>query len=669
MEVDPAELLTGLDEAQREAVTHPGGPLCIVAGAGSGKTRVLTRRIAWRCATGATDARKVLALTFTRAAAAELTARLRMLGLRDGVRAGTFHAVAWAELRARAADVGRTPPVLLDRPARLLAKVVDIDRRGVAGLAAELAWARARAIPLERYPAEAARAGRATGLDPQQVVEAGVAYAQLKRRRGVVDFDDLLEHLATTILQDPSLAATQRFRFAHLYVDELQDLNPLQHRLLEAWRGGRDDLTAVGDANQAVYGWNGSDPAFVESFTDLYPGASVLAIERNHRSTEPILDLANSLLDAGGLGGVRLVSVRGEGPVPTVHGYADDAAEARAIARAVLDAKGPGRAWGHQAVLARTNALLGPIEAAMAEVGIPVRVRGRLPFHEQPVVRAALRELGAPGRPFLEGVAVLATRLPGGEPLPGDDLDDEARTIARLVDLADRFAREHRPPDAAGFRAWLLTELDDAGEGDAVDLLTFHAAKGREWPVVHVCGLEEGLVPIARARTAAARTEERRLLYVACTRAERHLHLTWAARRSFGDGAPVERRPSPFLADLAPTLARLRSESEPVRPTSVPRPAADVLASATPVDPAAAPAAALHRWRETRSRAAGVPPTSVLPDHVLTRLARERPVDRDHLRAIPGTGPLLLAGHAEEILALLRPATLEPPSDVRRIPR
>lgn len=652
METDPDDLLVGLDEAQREAVTHPGGTLCILAGAGSGKTRVLTRRIAWRAATGLEVPGKVLALTFTRAAAAELASRLRVLGIRHGVRAGTFHAVAWAEIRARAADVGRPPPVLLDRPARLLARAVDADRTTLADLAGELAWARARVVPLERYAEEAARAGRTTNLDPQRVVEAGIAYEQLKRRRGVVDFDDLLEHLASVILRDPAFAASQRFRFAHLYVDEFQDLNPLQHRLLEAWRGDRDDLTAVGDPNQAVYGWNGSDPAFVERFTDHYPGAATLTIDRNHRSTAPILELANSLLDAGGLGGVRLRSVRGEGPLPTTRGYADDADEARAIARAVLDAKIPGRAWGHQAVLARTNGLLGPIEAALVDVGVPVRVRGRLPFHEQPVVRAALRELGTPGRPFLEGVAAIAARTGGGDvdvdELPGERPDDDAAILTRLVDLAERFSRTERRPDAGGFRAWLLTELDDEGEGDAVDLLTFHAAKGREWPVVHVCGLEDGLVPIAHARTAAARAEERRLLYVACTRAERHLHLTWAARRTFASGTPVDRRPSPMLADLAPTLAAQRAEAAPAAP-----PARAAVPDLGPVASTDAVADALRRWRARRARAAGVDPTAVLADALLERLVAAPPPDVAALRALPGGGRLVLAGFAEEVLAVL----------------
>lgn len=663
MEPAADELLQGLDDEQRAAVVHPVQPLCIVAGAGSGKTRVLTRRIAWRCATGLDHPRKVLALTFTRAAATELTTRLRVLGLREGVRAGTFHAVAWQELRARAAELGRTPPVLVDRPTRVLAAVVDQKGRALADLAGELAWARARCIPLDRYAAEAERAGRHPPGGAERVVEAGRAYADRKRKRGIVDFDDLLEHLARIIEDDPGFAATQRFRFAHLYVDEFQDLNPLQHRLLEAWRGGRPELTVVGDPNQSIYGWNGSDPAFVEAFADLYPGADVLEIARNHRSTAPILEAANALLDAGGLGGVRLESTRGEGPLPTVYGYDDDQAEARAVARAVLDAKLPGRAWGHQAVLTRTNALLGSIEAALADVGVPVRVRGRLPFHELPVVRAALRELSTPGASFVETMAAIAARLPADDARPddteppGDVVDDELATTARLVVLAEQYAREHRPPDGPGFRAYLLTELDDQGAGDAVDLATFHAAKGREWPVVHVCGLEEGLVPIARARTAAARTEERRLLYVACTRAERELHLSWAALRTFGEGTPVARRPSPMLADLAPTLQRLRDESVPTRPATLPRVVGvepdrqPELGSTLPAD--AEVAAALHAWRDRRARAAGVAPTAVLPDHVVEQLVRIRPHDLESLRALPGTGQLVLAGLGEHILALV----------------
>jgi DNA helicase-2/ATP-dependent DNA helicase PcrA len=637
----PDELLVGLDDAQREAVTTPSLPLCVLAGAGTGKTRVLTRRIAWRCATGADDPRRVLALTFTRSAATELATRLRALGLRDGVRTGTFHAVAWAEVRARAAEAGRTPPVLVDRPARLLRRVAELDAAAVAAVAGELAWIRARALPLASYPDEARRAGRAIAVDPERVVELGRRYEAEKRRRGVVDFDDLLERLAALLAGDAAYAAAQRWRFAHLYVDEFQDLNPLQHQLLEGWRGGRDALTAVGDPNQAIYGWNGSDPAFIERFADLYPGGTVVAVDRNYRSVGPVLEVTNALLDAGGLGGVRLRSFRGEGPVPVVEGYADADEEVVAVARAVLDAKVPGTSWGQQAVLARTNAQLVPTEAALRAAGVPVRVGGRSPFHERPAVRAALRELvAAPS--FAGAVARLAEGL-GREP---SDLDDDDAALLRLVELAEGYQRTQPGGDGPGFRGWLLSEVDELPAGDGVDLVTFHGAKGREWAVVHVIGVEDGLVPIARARTTAAADEERRLFYVACTRAEQRLRITWAARRSFGESEPVERKPSPFLTDLAPVLERLRDGDLPSRPAGLPR-------LGRP-DAGGDRADALRRWRATRARAAGIAPTALLPDEVLARVVEARPDDVSALAAIPGTRPLVLAGFADEVVASLR---------------
>jgi DNA helicase-2/ATP-dependent DNA helicase PcrA len=644
----PDELLAGLDDAQHLAVTTPAQPLCVLAGAGTGKTRVLTRRIAWRCATGADDPRKVLALTFTRSAATELSTRLRALGLREGVRAGTFHAVAWAEVRARAAEAGRAAPVLLDQPVRLLSRIADLDRRALAAVAGELAWIRARSLPLERYPEEASRSGRLGGpgaLDPDQVVDLGRCYEREKRTRGVVDFDDLLEQQVEALADDPGYAAAQRWRFAHLYVDEFQDLNPLQHRLLEAWRGGRDALTAVGDPNQAIYGWNGSDPAFIERFGELYPGASVVAVDCNYRSCAPVLAVANALLDAGHLGGVRLRSFRGDGPLPAVEGFADEEEELVALTRAVLDAKVPGTSWGMQAVLARTNAQLAPAEVALRAAGIPVRSRGTGSFHERPVVRAALRELsGAPS--FASAIAGLAEGLdPGLDHEPADP-DDDGAAMARLVELAERYQRTQPGADGAGFRGWLLSEVDDQRSGDGVDVLTFHGAKGREWAVVHLIGVEDGLVPSARARQPAQEAEERRLFYVACTRAEQRLRISWAARRRLGDGEPVERRPSTYLTDVAPVLAGLRAA------TVASPPPAGIRTESASVGPD--PAGKLRTWRATRARAAGIAPTALLPDDVLARVVAADPVDESALAAIPGTRPLVLAGFADEVLETLR---------------
>jgi DNA helicase-2/ATP-dependent DNA helicase PcrA len=651
--VEPDTLLAGLDPQQRLAVTIDHQPLCVLAGAGSGKTRVLTRRIAWRCATGAEDAHHVLALTFTRSAARELSVRLRALGVREGVRAGTFHAVAWSELRLRAAEAGRTAPVLIDRPVRFLARVAELDRATLAAVATELAWARARAIDLEDYPDEARRAARRTPLEPGRIVEIGHDYALEKRRRHTVDFDDLLAILADAMADDPSYAASQRWRFRHLYVDELQDLNPLQHRLLEQWRGGRPSLTAVGDPNQAIYGWNGSDPAFVERFTEHHPDGLVVEVDTNYRSTAPILTVANAVLDAGDLGGVRLRAFREGGDVPRVTGYADEGDEAIAVSRAILDAKLPTTSWGQQAVLARTNQQLDAVEAALQAAHIPTRVRGRIPFHELPAVRAALREFTSPGATLADAIGRLAVLVapagddPDGPAGSGSPDDDDP--LVQLLAYAEQYRQVHRA-DAAGFRTWLVQEADDTIGGDGVELVTFHGAKGREWRVVHVIGAEDGYVPIAWATTTAQRAEERRLFYVAITRAEDHLNITWSASRRTAGGRAATRTPSPYLREVGPVLTEL---GERERPTATPPRRLSTLSPAAP-DEDADRAASLRRWRAVRARASGVADDAVLPERVLREVARACPADVDDLARIPGTGPLLLAGLADEVLASLR---------------
>ena len=560
----PDELLVGLDPAQRHAVTTDELPLCIVAGAGSGKTRVLTRRIAWRVATARDDPRRVLALTFTRSAATELTVRLRALGLREPIRAGTFHAVAWAELRDRWSDLGRAAPTLVDRPERILARVVEAERRVITDIAAELGWARARLVDPEDYPEAAARAGRRPPVPAERLRGIAVDYAREKRRRGVVDFDDLLALLADAMDDDAEFAAAQRWRFEHLYVDEVQDLNPLQLRLLEAWRNRRPGLCCVGDPNQAIYAWNGADPSLIEHFDERVEGAAVVAVRTSYRSTPQVLTVANGILDAGELGGVRLEAVRPEGPLPVVHRYADGDEEALGVARAVVDGRLPGAPWSHQAVLARTNRQLEPVASALEAAGVPVRRDGRGRFTERTVVRAALRELGAPGADLVESMA----RLSSLADQLADDADPEAAgdvaAIRKLAELADEYRRATAGTDGLGFRSWLIANRDEAEGGDGVSVLTFHGAKGLEWPRIHVVGLEAGLVPLARATTAEAEAEERRLFYVAVTRAADVVNLSWASTRRFGAAKPSARRPSRYLVELAPVLRELVDTARPV---------------------------------------------------------------------------------------------------------
>src|SRR5436305_1090093 len=340
--MDTGELLDGLNEAQREAVTSDASPLAIIAGAGSGKTRVLTRRIAYRCLNRSADPRHVLALTFTRKAAGELSARLRRLGLRDHIAAGTFHALAYAQLRGWWADRGTQPPGLLERKGRILGRLLGRSAPGLAlDAAGEIEWAKARMIAPDAYPAAAARAGRRPPLDPPKMADLYQRYEEEKRRQRQVDFDDLLSLCSRAIENDPAFASAQRWRYQHLFVDEFQDVNPLQFRLLGAWRGNRPDLCVVGDPHQATYSWKRADPQLLRDLGQLIPGTVTVALEQNYRSSPQIIATANRILDTGAVPGLRLRATRPDGPVPTIRSLADDRSEARSIARALLDRHRP----------------------------------------------------------------------------------------------------------------------------------------------------------------------------------------------------------------------------------------------------------------------------------------------------------------------------------------
>jgi DNA helicase-2/ATP-dependent DNA helicase PcrA len=626
----------------------------------------------------------VLALTFTRKAAGELTHRLARLGLRGDATAGTFHGVAWGVLRARWGDQRREPPALLDRKGRLLngvrPKVPGRDARAVtADLATEIEWAKARMITPDTYPDAVVAAGRKPGLRAELVAEAYAAYETAKQRARLVDFDDLLALCSRAIEDDPTFAATQRWRFRHLYVDELQDVNPLQFRLLEAWRGDRYDVTAVGDPQQAIYGWNGADAGFLLDIHRYWPPAEVVQLVRSYRSTPQILDAAASVLRGARQPAQVVHAIRAEGAPPHLTGHPSDRAEAIAIARAVRLAHAPGRPWSDQAVLVRTHAQTVLLAEALRESGIPHRIRGGAAFLDRPDVRRTLRELRSATVPLGTALADLELALTLNPDAPDDADDDpdtaalalerraeEAEAIAALLRMGQDYLRLDPMGRADSFGRWLTATVQSEGDatagGDAIDVATFHAAKGLEWGVVHLAGVEEGYVPIAHARTVAARAEEARLLYVAMTRAQRELRITWAEQRTFASKV-VDRRPSPLLD---PLIARRRlqpSVAEPTGPISPPvddwaEQLAEQRAALDSIRRASTPGLdALHRWRDTAARAARVEPAAVLPDHVLARIAAARPADLAELGAIRGVGTILADRFGPAMLeALHQPA-------------
>jgi DNA helicase-2/ATP-dependent DNA helicase PcrA len=660
-------LLEGLNDAQRRAVTTDAAPLCILAGAGSGKTRVLTRRIAWRIANGSADPRHVLALTFTRKAAGELSTRLTALGVRDQVAAGTFHAIAYAQLRRRWADRGERPPTLADRKVRLLAPLLAGHRSAAvqpADVATEIEWAKARFVGPAHYEAEAAAAGRKPPLTLGVMASLYERYEEEKRRRGVVDFDDLLLLCARALENDDAFAASQRWRFRHLFVDELQDVNPVQFRLLTGWLGDRRDLCVVGDPNQAIFGWNGADAHYLTEFPTRFPGAEVVRLDDNYRSSPQILAVADAVLSGGGNADARpLRANRPEGATPTVRSWATERDEARAVVRAMRRRHTPALPWAGMAVLARTNAQLLLFEEACTAAGIPHRVRGEGPFLSQPEIRTALNELRR-----LPLTSPLSPAVADLEEMAAEAEGDRGQRLEGLV----RLAREHGALDQAAtidsFFGWLRATVggDEPGKGgNVVELATFHAAKGLEWPVVFVVGLERGLVPIAQADTPVARAEERRLLYVAVTRAEQELHCSWAERRTFG-ARTLTRSPSAYLSAIEAAV-KAASEGNPgdwrrflddgrqkLRSATTRRPA-DVRTLLESADPALFEA--LKSWRAATAKRSGVPAYVIFHDTTLAALADAKPSDRNGLLAVPGLGPVKAERYGEAVLAVLASAS------------
>jgi len=550
-------LLAGLDPEQREVALAARGPVCVLAGAGTGKTRAITYRIAYAALSGTVDPAHVLALTFTVRAAGELRGRLRQLGAGQ-VRASTFHAAALRQLNYFwPRVVGGRPPKLIDSKASLVREAAKRARvrlgaaaEGASGAladtAAEIEWAKVIQVRPDGYARAAAAAGRSAAAGPDNLAAVYAAYEELRRERHLIDFESVLE-LTAAILIDSRPAADQvRDIFRHFVVDEFQDVNPLQKLLLEAWLGDRDDLCVVGDPNQVIYSFTGATSSYLTGFTADFPGATVVRLVRDYRSTPQVVAVANQLIKSA----APLAAQRPPGPRPVLTEYPHDAAEAAGVADRVRALTAAGVPTREIAVLVRVNADTERFELALAEAGLPYVIRGAERFYERPVVRQALVLLRGAARG--EAAADSGDSLPdsvrhvltgiGLTPRPPAGLRGGAATrenwesLAAIAQLADEM-HAARPEATMGDFSAELAMRADLGHAPAVDgvtLASMHAAKGLEWDAVLLPGLVEGLMPIVHARTAQAVEEERRLLYVAVTRAREHLYLSWSPARTPG---------------------------------------------------------------------------------------------------------------------------------------
>ena len=670
-------VLAGLDPEQRAVALAARGPVCVLAGAGTGKTRAITHRIAYAAQTGVIDPARVLALTFTVRAAGELRARLRQLGGAglgtETVRAATFHAAALRQLTYFwPRVVGGRPPALLESKVALLAEAARMLRVRTApgvlpDVAAEIEWAKVLQIKPDGYEQAAARAGRMPPGGAAEVAGLYAAYEKLRRERHLIDFESVLE-LTAALLAD-SREAAEQVRDLHRYfvVDEYQDVNPLQKLLLDVWLGDRDDLCVVGDPDQTIYSFTGATHGYLTRFTAEFPGATVVRLIRDYRSTPQVVAVAGRIAGApvsvsggrqdlsgrargrgnrdrvardrgdrdegerdlqarrrgSGAPAVALVAQRPPGPEPVLASYGDELAEAAGVAAHVCSLTGAGVPPREIAVLVRVNAHMERFEQAFAEAGVPYQVRGAERFYDRPEVRQAIMLLrGALRAARAEGAggarAGRGGRIPGlasgtrgtaagdgggagdgrgtsdgrtgsgaqkvgdvwgtagGVFRPDGGLPGEVRHILSGLGLAappapasggaarqrwesltaiEQLAADMHAARPGASLADFVAELEQraalghAPVMDGVTLASMHAAKGLEWDAVILPGLVEGVMPIVHARTPEAVEEERRLLYVAVTRARERLFLSWAAAR--GPGDPPSRQRSRFLSALA----------------------------------------------------------------------------------------------------------------------
>jgi DNA helicase II / ATP-dependent DNA helicase PcrA len=589
-------VLAALDPEQREVALAVRGPVCVLAGAGTGKTRAVAHRIAYAAATGVVDPARVLAVTFTTRAAGELRGRLRSLSSQavpgaglERAQARTFHSAALRQLtHFWPLTVGGPPPQVLDTKAGLVAEAarrlrVSLSPAELRDAAAEIEWAKVTGVPPEEYPQVAAKAGRTPpgpGSDSRGTRSAARTslsrlygtYEELRRQRHLVDFESVLELTAAILAEHPEAAAAVRDRYRYFVVDEYQDVNPLQKLLLDAWLGDRDDVCVVGDPRQTIYSFAGATPSYLNGFAAEYPDATVIRLVRNYRSTPQVTALANRL---GGVLGARrpvagvpgpraggdlLVAQREAGPKPEFAEYPDELAEAAAVARRAAALTGSGRPARQIAVLVRTNAQMLPFEQALSAAGVPFLVRGTERFFDRPevrqaagLVRAAARSASADEDPSGQVRAVLSgIGLTAGPPSGRGRARERWESLEALAQFAEDFFAGSPGATLADLAAEIAAR-GDTGEAPAMDgvtLASLHAAKGLEWDVVFLAGLSDGTLPIVYAQTSEAIEEERRLLYVGITRARDLVCLSWAAARSAD--APPTRQPSRFLAEIRP---------------------------------------------------------------------------------------------------------------------
>ena len=677
------DLLGSLDPEQREVAEALRGPVRVLAGAGTGKTRAITHRIAHGVQTGVYQPEQVLAVTFTTRAAGEMRGRLRSLGA-GGVQARTFHSAALRQVRWFWPKVyGSEPPTLTESKIPLLASAsrrvqVQADQAMLRDLASEIEWAKVSNLDPEAYVRAAGEHGReVSGLDAASVAEVYEGYEEVKRSQGRMDMEDVLLCATALIADDARVAAAVHQQYRWFVVDEFQDVSPLQYTLLDLWLGGRDELCVVGDPSQTIYSFAGARSDYLLNFRRWFPKATSVELVRNYRSTPEIIRVANEVIGPQASDSIRLRAQHASGAKVEWHEAADEPAEASAVAARITSLNQRGVAFQDMAVLFRINAQSEVFEDALTAAGIPYVLRGATRFFERPEVRQAMSLLRVDARSGEDvagaalGDHVRAVMMGMGwsvaAPTARGKVRDRWESLSALVAQAETYAGTDGAT-LSGFVAEMDRRANEqhAPLAEGVTLATMHTAKGLEWEAVFCVGIQEGSLPITYAETPAAVDEERRLLYVGITRARAHLQISWALARNAGGQS--RRRPSRFLDGIRPPSATdrpagARSSGRRSRSGALCKICLRPLASANerqrgycldcPVPYDLELFENLKAWRRQRCEADEVPAYVVFSDATLEAIAEIRPSTREALLAVKGVGPGKLERYGADVLQIL----------------
>jgi DNA helicase II / ATP-dependent DNA helicase PcrA len=616
--VDERAIFDDLNTEQRRAVEHVRGPVCILAGAGSGKTTTITRRIANQVASGAFEPDQILAVTFTDKAAGEMAARLAALGA-SGVAARTFHSAALAQLRAFR---GETPGKILASKALSLRYIGNsLPRpyrfRPAADLATEVEWAKNRRLTPESYRASLGR--HEPPIPPDLMARVFRDYERRKAEAGYIDFEDLLEHAIRMFEADPGALEALRVRYLAFTVDEYQDVNLLQQTLLDLWLGERRELCAVGDDYQSIYGFTGATPEYLLAMPKRFPDAAVVRLEDNYRSTPEVLAFANRLVPKLGGAEKTLRATLPGGAEPVAREFAEADAEGAFVVERIRELHAEGLPLEEIAVLVRLNARSADFEEIFTQARIPFQGAALL---SRDAARQLLKALNR-GAPSVAAEVRQVAHAQGLLDDPPDRLGEREQTrqndLSRLVRLAEEFDGD----TVDEFVEHLRARFAHGAQG-GVHLLTLHRAKGLEFEAVFLPRVEEKELPCKPAmRNPDAIADERRLLYVGLTRAKRHLAVSWT------------QRPSRFLGELgieAQQLKRRERKDEAELPPQY---------------------ATLKEWRLKRARADEIPAYVVFHNSTLEEIAERRPTTISELATVPGVGPAKLERYGSEVLAAL----------------